>query len=205
MACFDPAQGGPSRFRCLLTDGDRRAESSPQQGPERDALVGVGGRIDGPVCCLLSNRQANDMSYAALMVHLGGDRDWSKRVHLAADLASRFHSTLIGAAGWLPMPAFVLDDTGVGDEDTTEAEFQKMKGLLADMEQRFRASAKRVNRVEWRGMLDYPRDLVPREARAADLIIVGRERVPTDPYFALNPRRGGASGRAPGAGCPRAA
>jgi len=121
------------------------------------------------------------------MVHLGGERDWSKRVHLAADLAKRFQSTLIGVAGWLPMPAFALDDISVSADDTSDVEFQKMKNLLAEMEVRFRASTKQVFRVEWRGMLDYPRDLVPRDARAADLIIIGRERVPTDPYFALNP------------------
>jgi nucleotide-binding universal stress UspA family protein len=36
-------------------------------------------------------------------------------------------------------------------------------------------------------MLDYPRTMVPREARAADLLIIGRERVAGDPYFSLNP------------------
>jgi hypothetical protein len=126
------------------------------------------------------------MSYAALMVHLGGERDWSKRIHLALDLASRFHSILIGAAGWLPMPAFALDNVPVAD-DTMDAEFQKMKVLLAEMEERFRATTNRVKQVEWRGLLDYPRDLVPREGRAADLLIVGRDRVPRDPYYGLNP------------------
>ena len=70
------------------------------------------------------------MSYVALMVHLGGERNWSKRVHLAADLAGRFNSALIGVAGWLPMPAFALDDIPIAD-DTTDPEFQKMKMLLA--------------------------------------------------------------------------
>jgi nucleotide-binding universal stress UspA family protein len=84
------------------------------------------------------------------------------------------------------MPAYALDDTAVGDE-TIDNERNKMTALLAEMEEKFRASAKHVDRVEWRGTLDYPRDLVPREARAADLVIIGRERVPGDPYFSLNP------------------
>jgi nucleotide-binding universal stress UspA family protein len=131
-------------------------------------------------------REGKTMSYAALMVHLGGERGWSKRVRLAADLANRFHSTLIGTAGWLPMPAYALDGTAVSDE-TIDNERNSITALLAEMEEKFRAAAKHVDRVEWRGTLDYPRDLVPREARAADLLIIGRERVPGDPYFSLNP------------------
>lgn len=132
-----------------------------------------------------TNAGAQTMSYTALMVHLGGERDWLKRVHLAANLAERFSSVLIGVTGWLPMPAFALDDIPVDDE-TADAEFQKMKVLLAEIEERFRAATKRVKQVEWRGMLDYPRDLVPREGRAADLLIIGRDRIPTDLYYALN-------------------
>jgi nucleotide-binding universal stress UspA family protein len=126
------------------------------------------------------------MSYEALMVHLGGERDWSKRVRLAADLADRFHASLIGVAGWLPMPAFAVEDIAVSEE-TTDGEWQKMETLLAKMEEQFRTSTQQVNHVEWRGMLDYPRDLVPREGRAADLLIIGRERIAGDPYFSLNP------------------
>ena len=120
------------------------------------------------------------------MVHLGAERGWDKRVQLAADLADRFQSALIGTAGWLPMPAFALDDIAI-DDKTIDSERQKMVDLLAEMEEKFRASAKHVNHLEWRGTLDYPRDLVPRESRAADLLIIGRESVPGDPYFSLNP------------------
>lgn len=126
------------------------------------------------------------MSYAALMVHLGAERDWTKRVRLAADLAVRFQSALIGVAGWLPIPLPATGGNAV-NAATTESDRRKMTALLAEMGEQFRAAAKHVNHVEWRGVLDYPRTLVPREARAADLLIVGRERVPGDPYFALNP------------------
>ncbi len=126
------------------------------------------------------------MSYAALMVHLGGEREWTRRVQLAASLAVRFNCALIGTAGWLSMPAFALDDIAV-DENSIDAEREKMKEILAEMGMKFRASTKNVSHVEWRGALDYPRDLVPREARAADLLIIGRERVSGDPYFSLNP------------------
>ncbi len=126
------------------------------------------------------------MSYAAMMVHLGAHADWQGRVRLAADLAHRFQAVLIGIAGWLSSPAFAIDDIAA-DEDTTDAEGKNMAARLAEMGETFRASARQVSHVEWRGMLDYPRTMVPREARAADLLIIGRERVAGDPYFALNP------------------
>jgi nucleotide-binding universal stress UspA family protein len=120
------------------------------------------------------------------MVHLGAHADWHGRVRLAADLAHRFQAALIGIAGWLSSPAFAIDDIAA-DQDTTDAEGRNMAARLAEMGEKFRASAKQVSHVEWRGMLDYPRTMVPREARAADLLIMGRERVAGDPYFSLNP------------------
>ncbi len=126
------------------------------------------------------------MSYAALMVHLGAERDWSKRVNLAADLAHRFEAALIGVAGWLPSAALPGDDIAA-DGEPTDAEWRETEARLAELGEKFRAAARGVSRVEWRGALDYPRMLVPREARAADLLIVGQERIAGDPYFALNP------------------
>ena len=113
------------------------------------------------------------MSYAAMMVHLGAHADWHGRVRLAADLAHRYQAALIGIAGWLSSPAFALDDIAA-DVDTTDAEGEHMTARLAEMGEQFRAAAKQVAHVEWRGMLDYPRTMVPREARAADLLIIGR-------------------------------
>ena len=126
------------------------------------------------------------MSYAALLVHLGAHDDWQSRVRLAADLAHRFQAALIGVAGWLSSPAFALDDLAA-DQDIADMEGRNMTARLAEMGEQFRAAAKQVGEVEWRGVLDYPRTLVPREARAADLLVIGRERVVGDPYFALNP------------------
>jgi nucleotide-binding universal stress UspA family protein len=41
--------------------------------------------------------------------------------------------------------------------------------------------------VEWRSGLDFPTDFVTRAARAADLIVIGREWTPLDPYRSLDP------------------
>jgi nucleotide-binding universal stress UspA family protein len=124
------------------------------------------------------------MSLAALLVHC--DADCGNRLRLASDLAARLHAALIGTAGWLSRPAYALDDLAAED-DSTEQEQQEMTDLLAKMEQAFREAAKSVPHVEWRGSLDYPSELVPREARAADLVIVGHPKDPSDLFYSLNP------------------
>lgn len=127
------------------------------------------------------------MSYAALMVHVGTERDWSQRVAVAADLAVRFDAALIGIAGYLASPAFAINDAAA-DQGPPGADWRKLEeGRLAELGEKFRAAARHVRHPEWRGLLDYPRTLVPREARAADLLVVGQQRVAGDPYFSLNP------------------
>ena len=129
------------------------------------------------------------MPYAALMVHVGTERDWSRRVAVAAELAGRFDAALIGVAGWLASPAFAIDEPSVvANHEPPGADWQQAEARrLAELGEKFRSAARHVRQVEWRGVLDYPRTLVPREARAADLVIVGQERVTGDPYFSLNP------------------
>jgi nucleotide-binding universal stress UspA family protein len=124
-------------------------------------------------------------SYATIMVHVDADRNSDRRVRLAAGLARRFHCALIGVAGWSLRPAFALDDpnnTGRNDQER-----EVMAALLDETERKFRSSAGQVEHIEWRGVLDYVIDLVPREARAADLIVIGREHVPGDLFYSLDP------------------
>lgn len=119
------------------------------------------------------------MSYAALMVHFDARRSGERRVRLAADLAHRFHALLIGIAGRSYLPPFLAEDT-VGDAERDDGERREMTQLLADLEKQFRAAAKNAKQVEWRGILDDANNLVPREARAADLVIIGRKQDPRD-------------------------
>lgn len=126
------------------------------------------------------------MSYATLMVHFDGSPSAHGRLRLAADLALRFQACLIGIAGRINLPSFLADDIATGG-DAKDAERQEMISLLASIEMKFRAGTKQVRRVEWRGTLDYASNLVAQEARAADLIIVGRPADPADLYYALDP------------------
>jgi nucleotide-binding universal stress UspA family protein len=126
------------------------------------------------------------MSYAALMVHVGAGRIDGRRIRLAVDLADRFHALLIGIAGRSYLPPFLAEDPAV-DAERNDGERKEMVDLLADMRKKFHASAKHVNRVEWRGIPDDANSLVPREARAADLLIIGRKQDARDLYYSLDP------------------
>ena len=104
---------------------------------------------------------------------------------LAVDLADRFDAALIGAAGWVYLPSFLADGPAAGADD---GERREMMGVLANLEKKFRAAAGRLTQLEWRGALEFSSNFVPREARAADLVIIGRAQdQPAARYFALDP------------------
>ena len=120
------------------------------------------------------------MSYAALMVHVGIDAEpggeLDGRVGVAADLAERFHAHLIGISGWAPMSLFLAED-GSNDPAQLDSHRQDMKTLLDEKGKQFRAAVRKVDdRAEWRSALELPNEFVAREARAADLVIIGNER-----------------------------
>jgi nucleotide-binding universal stress UspA family protein len=126
------------------------------------------------------------MSYAALMVHIDASRSAWKRAQLAAELAGRYGAALIGVAGRSYLPSFLADGHAV-DSAGNDSEQREMTALLADLGKKFCVAAKHVKDVEWRGIVDYANNLIPLQARAADLIVVGREQSRGDMYFSLDP------------------
>jgi nucleotide-binding universal stress UspA family protein len=124
------------------------------------------------------------MSYAALLVHFDASPQSHGRLRVAVDLAARFQAALIGIAGRSYLPPFLADDGAV---DKSDAEQREMAGMLADVGTEFRTGARRIKDFEWRGTVDDSNGLVAREARAADLVIVGRREDSTDLYGALDP------------------
>ena len=100
------------------------------------------------------------MAYATLMVYFDGTPDAHARLRVAVDLADRFRAALIGIAA---PPYLPPSELGMAD-------------ALGKLESEFRAGAKHVQTVEWRGQLVWAGILVPQEARAADLVVVGRAR-----------------------------
>jgi len=126
------------------------------------------------------------VSYASLMVYVDADGTPDRRVRLCANLADKFDATLIGisaAAFWPPMMV-----EGVVIQGTTDAEITALTKKLADKEQWFRelAGADR-RRLIWRTAFDFPAIALAREARSADLVVIGRTTGPGDAYSSLDP------------------
>jgi nucleotide-binding universal stress UspA family protein len=112
------------------------------------------------------------MSFTTMMVHIDVERDCEQRVQLALALADRFQAALIGVAGLALRPAFAAGGVILYHEPT-EHECRAVSARLDDMGRRFRAQGQHLRQVEWRSALELPYELVARETRAADLIIVG--------------------------------
>ena len=108
------------------------------------------------------------MSFLTMMVHVNVERDCEQRVQLALALADRFQAALIGVAGLAPRPAFAAAGVVVYHEPT-ERDRRAASARLDDMGKKFRDQGQHLKQVEWRTAFELP----SREARAADLVIVG--------------------------------
>jgi nucleotide-binding universal stress UspA family protein len=124
------------------------------------------------------------MSYAVLMVHFDATPQSAARLRVAVELSARFNAALIGIAGRPYLPPFLGYDSAL---DHGDAEQQEMAGILADIGTKFRASAARIRSVEWRGTIEDTNTLVARQARAADLVILGRRADQAGLHYALDP------------------
>jgi nucleotide-binding universal stress UspA family protein len=132
-------------------------------------------------------RSVQSMSYATLMVHVDADAELDGRVRVAANLAERFNAHVIGVAGWAPLSVFLAEEAR-DEPASSESHLQDMRSLLDQTEKAFRAAVSKVDPlVEWRSVLDFPTEVVAREARAADLVIIGNTRENRDPFRALDP------------------
>jgi nucleotide-binding universal stress UspA family protein len=121
------------------------------------------------------------MNIAAIMVTVDFDPASKARISLAADLARRFGSLLIGVAGWplIKRPVETLSDSELAERASNE---------LRSLGERFRKIAEGVAiRVEWRSSMDFPREVIPKEARAADLLIIGQSMLPGDVVHSYDP------------------
>ena len=121
------------------------------------------------------------MTFAAIMVAVDFDPASKARIKLAADLARRFGSLLIGVAGW---PLLKRPGEKISDNDPAERASKELRGLGDS----FRKIAEEVAvRVEWRSSMDFPREVIPKEARAADLIVIGQSMLPGDVVHSYDP------------------
>jgi nucleotide-binding universal stress UspA family protein len=113
------------------------------------------------------------MSYAVLMVYVEPDGTPEARVHLAAGLADKFTATLIGLSARIIPPPIVAD--GMLMEGPTEIDVKLMAKGLAEKGTWFQRIADSERRkVEWRSALELPNEAITREARSADLVVIGQ-------------------------------
>lgn len=127
------------------------------------------------------------MTYATLMVHIDVDAELGGRVKVAADLADRFRAHLIGIAGWAPMSLFLAEDA-LAKPAPGDLHLLDMQILLDEKGKQFCAAVAAADRrAEWRSVLELPTEAVAREARAADLVIIGNEPENRNPFRALDP------------------
>jgi nucleotide-binding universal stress UspA family protein len=126
------------------------------------------------------------MSFTAIMVSVDFELASKSRIALAAELAGRFNALLIGIAGW---PLLKVDRKNVpatqvlgsGSVEWVSKELQKL-------EEKFRTVASEITKeVEWRSSMDFPREVIPKEARGADLVVIGQDFLPGDVYHTYDP------------------
>jgi nucleotide-binding universal stress UspA family protein len=111
-------------------------------------------------------------SFSTMMVHVDVEHDSERRVALAIGLADRFQSALIGVAGCALWPAFMAGDVAL--TKSNQYDLQKVTARFEQRGKKFRAQGRSLKQIEWRGAVEPPGELLLREARAADLLIIGR-------------------------------
>jgi nucleotide-binding universal stress UspA family protein len=140
------------------------------------------------------------------MVYVDADGTPEQRVRLSASLADKFSATLIGISAAAFRPPMMVEGIpfrspmlvqavhspmtvgGAAIEEATESVVKETNTKLASKEKWFRNIVGADHRkLEWRSVLDYPAEALAREARSADLVVIGRMAGPGDAYSSLDP------------------
>lgn len=132
------------------------------------------------------HRKVFDMTLAAIMVSVDFDQASKARINLAAKLAVQFKALLIGVAGWplLKHGRENVSETALPSIESVECAAKELESLR----EKFRKIAGEItDRVEWRSSMNFPRDVIATEARAADLIVVGQSFLSGDIYHTYDP------------------
>jgi nucleotide-binding universal stress UspA family protein len=124
------------------------------------------------------------VTYRSLMVHLDLEQDNEPALRIARELADRFKSRVIGITAGLPSAPIHAD--GMIASSVLEVDYQQLNQAIGRCEARFRSALKGLgDSLEWRSDAIYPADFLAAEARAADLLVVGR----SENYAPLGPHQ----------------
>ncbi|MDH2399275.1 universal stress protein [Bradyrhizobium sp. SSUT18] len=111
----------------------------------------------------------------SILVHIEPDHISRNRLECAAQVARRFNAKLIGVAAAQLRAPLVDNYGGVAIAVEMEAEEERIRTGFKNSEASFRNSpAVDGLQIEWRSMFGLPEDVVVRESRAADVIVLGR-------------------------------
>ncbi len=122
-----------------------------------------------------------------MMVQVDVNGELDGRVRIAKQLADRFQSNLIGISSWMPRPPFAVEGVVIDPELTAE-DLARRTELLNKRGDAFKAAVGiDGRRVDWRCSQEFPSEYIAREARAADLVVISRERESFDPYVFPDP------------------
>jgi nucleotide-binding universal stress UspA family protein len=120
------------------------------------------------------------------MVHLDVGTSNDRRLRLAGEMAERFKARVIGIAA-ANIQSTLYFTEGNAAEEVMKQELNWLKSQVADCEAEFQSVLRGLSgRIEWRSAIDWPTDFVARNARAADLIIVGGGTMPPDLSSQIN-------------------
>jgi len=119
-------------------------------------------------------QSASPTSYASVMVAMDRGASAAARARLAADLADRFSSRLIGIAAEPIAEPLYFEVPVSGVAGIIELEQRRAAEDIAAVEATFRGIAGPHRTVDWRHALTFPSDFAAEQARAADLVVVGR-------------------------------
>ena len=130
------------------------------------------------------------MTYATIMISLASDQPNERCLAIAREMVDRFEARVIGiaAAEFSPPLYFTSGDEA---DRVIEQGRNAIKERLSELEAEFRKVMNRGSaQVEWRANMEPPLRFVAREARAADIIVIGQSRNSafTDPFARVNPR-----------------
>jgi nucleotide-binding universal stress UspA family protein len=127
---------------------------------------------------------AEAMSLTSIMVYVDFDDSSANRIRASANLAARFNSVLIGVGAWPlsksePLPPI---------SSTESARQEAIAQLLQKLGEHFRQVAEKSGcEAEWRSTPHFPREVLVAEARATDLLVIGRDLVSGDIYRTYDP------------------
>ncbi|WEK58530.1 MAG: universal stress protein [Candidatus Brevundimonas phytovorans] len=129
------------------------------------------------------------MTWSSLIVYVDDEADNTQRIEQAAALAKAHGAHLIGVSACAPeTPMADAYGAGILLGEVLNAQHERAESALKGAEARFREIATRAGvGCEWRADVGDPTALLVKHARAADVLIVGRDSANASGWRAPHP------------------